>query len=98
MAASGAPCTSGRYDPDLWWPLSERSTMQIAQATALCSICPIRAECLLGALRRQERDGIWGGTVPSERLQHTEVLRRDALRELAETEDGQRTSLVAGAA
>jgi len=32
-----------------------------AAAKAICAGCPIRTACLLGALDRNEEDGIWGG-------------------------------------
>jgi WhiB family redox-sensing transcriptional regulator len=31
------------------------------QAAALCHPCPIKAECLAGALERREGFGVWGG-------------------------------------
>lgn len=32
-----------------------------AKAKAICAGCPIRRECLVGALARNEEHGIWGG-------------------------------------
>ncbi|GAB3564865.1 WhiB family transcriptional regulator [Spelaeicoccus albus] len=51
-----APCQSN--DPDLWFAESPRD---IEQAKALCAGCPFRAECLRGALDRNEHAGVWGG-------------------------------------
>lgn len=31
-------------------------------ARAVCSICPVQAECLAEAFARQETYGVWGGT------------------------------------
>lgn len=45
---------------DLWF--AERGE-DVEQAKALCSQCPLRPECLDGALRRQEPWGVWGGEV-----------------------------------
>jgi WhiB family redox-sensing transcriptional regulator len=35
--------------------------MQVAEAKSLCGGCPVRAQCLEGALSRQEPAGVWGG-------------------------------------
>jgi WhiB family redox-sensing transcriptional regulator len=53
---SQLPCRTG--DPDLWF--AEHPTF-IEQAKALCRECPVRAECLAGALDRREVWGVWGG-------------------------------------
>lgn len=50
------PCWSG--DPDLWF--AERPA-DVEAAKALCVPCPLRAECLAGALSRREPWGVWGG-------------------------------------
>lgn len=54
-----AVCADG-YDPELWYP---HPTTEASTATALCSICPIRLQCLEAALERGEPDGIWGGVL-----------------------------------
>jgi len=35
--------------------------MQVAEAKSLCGACPVRAQCIEGALSRQEPAGVWGG-------------------------------------
>jgi WhiB family redox-sensing transcriptional regulator len=35
--------------------------MQVQEAKSLCGGCPVRAQCLEGALSRQEPAGVWGG-------------------------------------
>lgn len=45
---------------DLWF--AERGE-DVERAKSLCHSCPLRAECLDGALRRQEPWGVWGGEV-----------------------------------
>ena len=50
------PCYSA--EPDLFF--SEDEAM-IAAAKNLCGQCPMRAQCLSGALSRQEPCGVWGG-------------------------------------
>lgn len=45
-------------DPDLFFADDPN---QIAAAKAYCAECPVRLECLVGALRRAEPHGVWGG-------------------------------------
>ena len=45
-------------DPDLWFA---ESPSDVELAKALCQACPVRAECLAGALERREPWGVWGG-------------------------------------
>ena len=35
--------------------------IDIARAKAICNKCPLRVECLAGALEREEPWGVWGG-------------------------------------
>ncbi|MEL6890031.1 MAG: WhiB family transcriptional regulator [Actinomycetota bacterium] len=37
----------------------------IARAKAMCGLCPLQAECLAGALEREEPWGVWGGELIS---------------------------------
>jgi WhiB family redox-sensing transcriptional regulator len=50
------PCRSN--DPELFF--AETPT-DVELAKALCVDCPVRAECLAGALERREPWGVWGG-------------------------------------
>ncbi|KHL08336.1 WhiB family redox-sensing transcriptional regulator [Mumia flava] len=50
------PCHA--HDPELWFA---ESPADVEAAKALCLDCPIRAECLAGALDRAEPWGVWGG-------------------------------------
>lgn len=45
---------------DLWF--AERGD-DVERAKAMCRECPLRVECLAGAIRRQEPWGVWGGEV-----------------------------------
>jgi WhiB family redox-sensing transcriptional regulator len=52
------PCRSG--DADLWFA---ETPADLERAKALCGACPIRTECLAGAVRRAEPWGVWGGEI-----------------------------------
>jgi WhiB family redox-sensing transcriptional regulator len=50
------PCR--RENPELWFA---ETPQDVEIAKALCLDCPVRAECLAGALERREPWGVWGG-------------------------------------
>jgi len=50
------PCR--RENPELWFA---ETPQDVEVAKALCVDCPVRAECLAGALERREPWGVWGG-------------------------------------
>jgi WhiB family redox-sensing transcriptional regulator len=50
------PCWS--ESPDLFFA---ESPADVERAKAICTDCPIRVECLAGALERHEPWGVWGG-------------------------------------
>ena len=52
------PCRSG--DADLWFAEAPK---ELERAKELCAACPIKAECLAGALERAEPWGVWGGEI-----------------------------------
>ena len=52
------PCR--RYDPELFF--AERPE-DVEYAKSLCVDCPVRAQCLAGAIEREEPWGVWGGEV-----------------------------------
>jgi len=52
------PCQTS--DPDLFFSESPRD---LESAKALCHRCPVRAECLAGAVNRSEPWGVWGGEI-----------------------------------
>lgn len=45
-------------DPELFFPETQA---QAEVAKSVCADCPIRRECLAGALLRREPHGVWGG-------------------------------------
>jgi len=50
------PCH--RENPELFFA---ETPQDVEVAKALCQGCPVRAECLAGALDRREPWGVWGG-------------------------------------
>jgi WhiB family redox-sensing transcriptional regulator len=50
------PCRS--EDPELYFA---ESPSDVELAKAMCQTCPVRTECLAGALERREPWGVWGG-------------------------------------
>ena len=50
------PCR--RENPELFFA---ETPQDVEIAKALCLDCPVRAECLAGALERREPWGVWGG-------------------------------------
>jgi WhiB family redox-sensing transcriptional regulator len=51
-------------DPVVFFP---NLGMTTAKARAICSICPVRQECLSYALADDELGGVWAGTTEQER-------------------------------
>ncbi|WP_106536028.1 WhiB family transcriptional regulator [Haloactinopolyspora alba] len=49
------PC---RMDPELWFA---ESPADVERAKELCRQCPVREQCLAGAMERAEPWGVWGG-------------------------------------
>jgi len=52
------PCRTS--DQELWFT---ESPAKAEEAKALCQTCPVKIDCLEGALRRREPWGIWGGQI-----------------------------------
>lgn len=50
------PCWA--HDPDLFFA---EQPHEVEAAKAVCTGCPLRRECLSGALERSEPYGVWGG-------------------------------------
>jgi WhiB family redox-sensing transcriptional regulator len=65
--AAGACVTT---DPDLFFPISARGAgaQQADRAVRICAGCQVRRQCLEFAMRTGEKEGIWGGTTPEERV------------------------------
>lgn len=55
-------------DPDLFFPeKDQQAQVQVEEAKAVCSTCPVRAPCLEYALTAREKQGVWGGTSDNDR-------------------------------
>jgi len=65
-------------DPELFFPRGTAVPYldQINRAKAICSRCPVRAECLEWSLATRQDEGIWGGMTAEERR----VLRQSRRR------------------
>ena len=78
--AAGA-CLSA--DPDLFFPIAsgQVAARQITQAQLICSGCGVRQQCLDFAMRTGEVHGIWGGTIPEDRIRtRRRMMRRHRAR------------------
>lgn len=48
-------------DPNIFFPTLDDTDNHGRQAKAICATCPVRTDCLVDALQRNEDSGIWGG-------------------------------------
>jgi WhiB family transcriptional regulator, redox-sensing transcriptional regulator len=67
-----ASCADASLDPDQWFPVSAdagKARQEAAAAIAICTTCPVRAQCLALSLRHWDigQHGVWGGLVAAER-------------------------------
>jgi WhiB family redox-sensing transcriptional regulator len=56
----GAELPCRKLDPDLWF---SDAPAELELAKSLCGDCPVRVECLAGAVERAEPWGVWGGEI-----------------------------------
>lgn len=56
IEAGEMPCRVNAAE--LWFA---ESPSDVELAKSLCQACPVKAECLAGALERREPWGVWGG-------------------------------------
>ncbi len=49
-------------DPAIFYPEQYESKIVVAEAQAICALCPVRKPCLEAGMR--EKLGIWGGETP----------------------------------
>lgn len=64
-------------DPELFFPIRTDDTAAIA----VCRRCPVQSDCLIYALRTNQKNGIWGGKTEHQRAAlRTSIRRRAACR------------------
>ena len=71
--ARQARCAGSGLDPDQWYPVSvetARARHEAAAAIAVCTSCPVRAQCLELSLRHWDigQHGVWGGLIATDRV------------------------------
>jgi Transcription factor WhiB len=84
LVVRGARCADGGLDPDQWFPVSAeagRARQEAAAATAVCTACRVRSQCLELSLRHWDigQHGVWGGLVAADRAR---LRRRPPARRL----------------
>jgi WhiB family redox-sensing transcriptional regulator len=69
-------------DPDLFFPIAAGTAdaSQVSRARRICAGCTVRQQCLDFAVRSGEKDGIWGGTTPEERVRDRRARNRRPAR------------------
>jgi WhiB family redox-sensing transcriptional regulator len=69
-------------DPDLFFPVAAgiAASKQVARALRICDGCTVKRQCLDFAVRSGEKDGIWGGTTPEERIRARRARNRRPAR------------------
>jgi WhiB family transcriptional regulator, redox-sensing transcriptional regulator len=67
-------------DPDMFFPVAADNAVskQVSRALRLCQGCTVRQHCLDFAMQSGEKDGIWGGTTPEERIRARRARNRRA--------------------
>lgn len=89
VSPGALPCRN--FDPDLWF---SDSPAELELAKSLCGDCPLRLECLAGAVERQEPWGVWGGEI----FEHGQVVERKRPRGRPRKEDVARDAELRGQA
>ena len=80
-----ARCADGSHNPEQWFPVSveiEKARHEAAAAIAVCTSCPVRAQCLALSLRHWDigQHGVWGGLVAAERAAVRRLMRAHMAR------------------
>jgi WhiB family redox-sensing transcriptional regulator len=71
-----------KHDPEMMFPDAGRGVLSVGERAAkqVCKVCPIRDQCLQGALDREEPHGVWGGMTEQERRVILSKRARDEQR------------------
>jgi hypothetical protein len=72
LVAGRARCADSGLDPDQWYPVSVETAQarhEAAAAIAVCTSCPVRAQCLELSLLHWDigQHGVWGGLIATDR-------------------------------
>jgi WhiB family redox-sensing transcriptional regulator len=63
------PC---EWKPEYWFPedIENPKTRELATKEAIkgCRACPVQEACFDYALKTNQKHGIWGGSLPSDRI------------------------------
>lgn len=78
LPPTGGACAE--VDPELFFPVSDVPSREIAKAKQVCAGCPVLAECREYGMTQPE--GIWGGLTRSDRAR----VRQQQARERQELE------------
>lgn len=73
-------CSSGKYDPNLWYPEAPQVEQKAMEAKRICRDCPVQATCASWALANHEHAGVWGGLSAEDRKRLWQGLRPRAHR------------------
>ena len=76
-------------DPDVFFPVAAgtAASKQAARALRICDSCTVKRQCLDFAMRSGEKDGIWGGTTPEERIRARRARNRRPRRAWREAQE-----------
>lgn len=89
------PCRTS--DPEAWWPdRKEVDDFPARMALDACTVCAAQDACLDYAVAADEREGIWGGLTPAERLDLRRELGTPAAVADRRPEHGEERTYTAG--
>jgi WhiB family redox-sensing transcriptional regulator len=77
----------GDADPAIFFPVGSTGAAleTVAEAKAICEVCPVAQECLIFAVTTNQEYGVWGGLDEEERREVRRSWRR-ASRRVSQTQ------------